>query len=120
VRYRLLQRCVVRPADGTGSGDWPGIAYNLSRTGIGLSLLYPLLPGTVLIIEPWGLDGARKLYVRVVRCAPVDFAWFHGCELFEPLSEEELWIWLQATAAERERRAREPVVRLRRVLPRKS
>lgn len=93
-RYRLLQKCLVRPENLATSEGMHGIVYNLSVTGVGLTLPLPVRAGTVLQVEPWGLEKARPLQARVVRTALVDFTWFHGCELIEPLSEVELRAWL--------------------------
>jgi hypothetical protein len=77
-----------------GTGTWHGIAYNLSTTGIGLVLPWPVRPGVTLVIEPWGLANARTLLARVVRSTPIAFTWFLGCELANPLADEELRAWL--------------------------
>jgi hypothetical protein len=69
------------------------MAYNISRGGIGMALPYPVQVGTVLVVEPWGQTRARAVRARVVRCVPMDFVWFHGCALMDPLSEEELQAW---------------------------
>ena len=95
VRYPLLRRCLVRPEAASGTGDWNGIAYNLSTTGIGLTLPCPLRAGTVLVIEPWGPGAPPALRARVVRSHPVAFTWFHGCELANPLGDEGLQDWLK-------------------------
>jgi len=97
-RYSILQRCIVRLGkrwdDPRVPGGWRCIAYNISATGIGLTLPLPLQPGSVMEIEAWGLPAARLLRVCVVRTTPVEFAWFCGCKLLEPLTEEELKAWL--------------------------
>jgi PilZ domain len=93
-RYTLAQRCLVRPEGATGPGDWNGMVYNLSASGVGLALPFRAAAGMLLLIEPWGLPGARPLLARVVRSATVEFAWFHGCELAEPLGDDELRAWL--------------------------
>src|SRR4051812_21268700 len=60
-RFPILQRCLVRPAAAAGAADWHAIAYNVSVTGIGLALPCQLAPGTVLLIQPWGLEPALAL-----------------------------------------------------------
>jgi hypothetical protein len=94
-RYRLLQKCLARPENATAADGWHGIVYNLSVTGIGLTLPLPVRPGTELLVEAWNLDRARPLRARVVRVALIGFTWFHGCELVEPLGEDELRGWLR-------------------------
>jgi hypothetical protein len=93
-RYACIQKCMARPEGATGVGDWHAIVYNLSATGVGLTLPYPVQAGTVLVVEPWGRDKARGLRARVVRSSPVAFLWFHGCGLIDPLSDTELQAWL--------------------------
>jgi hypothetical protein len=97
-RVRILQRCLVRPADARGSVSWKGIAYDLSARGIGLALPYPLSIGTPLLIEPVGLSAARPLAARVIRFHPVSYLWFCGCELDESLHGDALQAWLQVPA----------------------
>ena len=93
-RFPLLQKCLARPEGSSGLADWHGIVYNLSTSGVGLSLPYPVPPGTILIIEPWDLP-APALRACVVRSALVAFAWFHGCALTHPLNDDELQSWLK-------------------------
>jgi hypothetical protein len=93
-RFAILQRCLVKPPQAQGPEDWRCIAYNISSTGLGLTLPLPLATGTILDIEPWALPKAPRVQARVVRCKPVDFLWFCGCELLRRLSEAELQAWL--------------------------
>jgi hypothetical protein len=97
-RIRILQRCLVRPAGGTGNVNWKAIAYDLSVRGIGLALPYPITVGTELIVEPAGRPGARALRARVVRFHPVSYLWFCGCELASTLQDAELQAWLSGPA----------------------
>ncbi|HZU38781.1 MAG TPA: PilZ domain-containing protein [Gemmataceae bacterium] len=95
VRYRCLRDCIVRLEGATpGVGDWPGMTYDLSVIGVGVTILYPLALGTVLIIEKFG-RSARPLHARVVRSVPMEFVWLHGCQLTTPLNEAELQEWLR-------------------------
>ncbi len=96
VRYLIQQPCLVRPSGGSGAADWHGIAYNISAAGIGITLPCPLRPGTVLVIEPWNLPGARGIRARVVRSDLRSFLWFHGCEFTTALGDEELRPWIAA------------------------
>jgi hypothetical protein len=95
VRHRCLRECLAWPEGTHGIGAWSGMVYNLSRTGIGLALPYPVGAGVTLVIERWGRSGVPTLRARVVRSAPDAFVWFHGCELVRPLNEEELRRWLK-------------------------
>jgi hypothetical protein len=77
--------------------DWHGIAYNISTNGIGVALPTPMAPGSVLVIEPWGLREASRLKARVVRVCPVSFRWFCGCVLEQPLADGHLEAWIAGT-----------------------
>ena len=93
-RFPCQRECVVRPEDATGVGAWSGLVYNISITGIGIVLPYPMLPGKILVVEGWGRASTRAIRVRVVRSVPRQFVFFHGCEMIEPLSDQELRSWL--------------------------
>ena len=93
-RHPTLQRCCVWPPGATGPNGLPCIAYNISTTGIGITMPLPLPKGHLLRIEPFALPGARPVKARIVHAKPVEFLWFCGCEFVEPISEEELRAWL--------------------------
>jgi hypothetical protein len=95
VRYPLVQECLVRPRGASlpGAGDWHGIAYNLSATGVGIALPYRLRLGAELTVEAWGRD-APLLRARVVRVRPAGSLWFHGCALAAALAAADLRAWL--------------------------
>jgi hypothetical protein len=96
-RYRLLQRCFVRPP-GVGPGDgWRGIVFSLSATGVGVTLPLAVERGTEVTIEPWQLQGGAALTARVVYVSRLEFVWLVGCELTRRLTDDELAVWL-ATA----------------------
>jgi hypothetical protein len=88
-----LQRCFVQPAGAGGAEGWRCIAYNISATGVGVALPVCLRPGTVLTIHAFSSPRARPLAVRIVRVAPVEHAWFAGCELLGRLSDCDLQAW---------------------------
>ncbi len=94
IRYGLLQRCFVRPEGAPVKGGWRCIAYNVSTTGIGVTLPYPLPVGTRLRVLAWDLPKARPLEARIARVWPVGFLWFAGCDLVGGLSDRELGPWL--------------------------
>ena len=91
-RYPTLQRCFVWPEGADGEG-WRCIAYNISLTGIGLTLPVPLPADAVIRVLPHGLPGARPLRARLVHVRRLEWAFLCGCEFFEPLSEAELQTW---------------------------
>ncbi|HLN26233.1 MAG TPA: PilZ domain-containing protein [Gemmataceae bacterium] len=93
-RFLCSRECVVRPEDATGVGNWSGLVYNISETGMGIVLPYAVLPGKTLFVEPWGRSKARGVHVRVIRSVPRTFIFFHGCELAEHLTREEIQNWL--------------------------
>jgi hypothetical protein len=93
-RFLCQRECVVRPEDATGIGTWSGLVYNISVSGIGVVLPYTVPLGKIIIVEPWGLGRSHTLRARVVRSVPRAFVFFHGCELIDPLTDEELRSWL--------------------------
>jgi hypothetical protein len=93
-RHPTLQRCSVWPPGAQGPAGLPSIAYNISTTGIGITLPLPLPKGHLLRIEPFALPDARPLQARIVHVKPVEFLWFCGCRFVEPIREEELGVWL--------------------------
>lgn len=93
-RYPTLQRCTVWPPRAHGPSGLPSIAFNISTTGIGLTLPLPLPKGHLLRVEPFALAGARALEAHVVHVKPVEFLWFCGCRFVEPIGEAELGAWL--------------------------
>jgi hypothetical protein len=95
VRFACLTECFVRLEGAARDGSWPGMAYNISATGIAVALPFPALLGTVLEIERRSLrGGGRSLRARVVRCRLERCVWFHGCAFEERLSDLELQTWL--------------------------
>jgi hypothetical protein len=92
VRCRCLGACAVSLP---GYRIVPGLTYNLSRSGVGVALLRPVLVGTKLVVEKVGWNDTRPLRATVVRHEQLGFAWLHGCRLSTPLSEAELSVWLR-------------------------
>jgi hypothetical protein len=93
VRYSILQRCFVIPAEGPRAEPWPCIAYNISTTGIGITLPMRVPLRTKLTVRPWNLPGAVPMQAVVAHVRPVKGSWFAGCELSKRLTEDELQIW---------------------------
>jgi hypothetical protein len=96
-RLPILQRCLAFPPGGRSSLAWPAIAYNISATGVGLTLPCPLRLGTPVEVEAWGLAGAPRLQARIVHVRRCDFLWFCGCKFLAPLTEAGLQAWLSGT-----------------------
>ena len=98
-RYRVLQRCHVRPP-GVSAGDgWRCIIFSLSATGVGITLPLPVEQGAEVDIEPWNLPGVEPLRARVVHTTRLEFVWLAGCELSRRLSETDLAAWLSTATA---------------------
>jgi hypothetical protein len=93
-RFPILQRCLVQVQGASGGGSWRCIAFNVSVTGIGLTLPCSLQAGTVLEIKAWELPAAPVLKAKVVHSKLVEFTWFCGCELIGRLSDTELQAWM--------------------------
>ena len=99
-RYRILQRCFTRPPGVTPPAEgWRSIAYNISTTGIGVTLPLPLPKGSVVEIEPHELPGAKPVRARIVHSSRLEFVWLCGCRLDEELSDAELNAWLSVAPA---------------------
>jgi hypothetical protein len=95
IRYLWRRPCIVRPEGAPGIGSWSGMVYDLSSTGVGVALTYPVPVGKILVIEPLGNFPLRTMQAGVVRCVQKEFVWFHGCQFAQPLTEEELMSWLR-------------------------
>jgi hypothetical protein len=94
-RFRILQRCFVWPPGADGADGWPCIVYDISLTGVGVALPIQMPRGSLLRIQPAELPSGRTLSVRVVHSSLVDYLWFSGCELIEPLDEAQQRIWVE-------------------------
>lgn len=92
-RYRILQRCFASIATAPPTETWRSIGYNVSATGIGITLPVRLRQGTLLTIHAWGLPKACALQVRVAHTRKVDSVWFTGCEFVKRISSAQLDIW---------------------------
>jgi hypothetical protein len=93
-RFHILQRCLVWVHSASGGEGWHCIAFSISAGGIGLTLPCALQPGTVLQIQAWDLPKAPSLKAKIAHIKPVQFVWFCGCELVNPLHETELQAWM--------------------------
>jgi diguanylate cyclase (GGDEF)-like protein len=76
-----------------GGGELPATVRDISAGGVGLSLRHHLAPGSLVMIEPEGGQGAKALLARVVRSVAEEGGWFHGCLLYTQLREDELDDW---------------------------
>jgi hypothetical protein len=85
----------VSPEGGNAAAQgWHCVAYDVSSNGLGLAVPLPPRLGTSLTVEAVGLPGMRPLRVRVTHVRPVAYVWFCGCELDEPLRDDELRAWV--------------------------
>jgi diguanylate cyclase (GGDEF)-like protein len=85
-------RVTVNGSDETGDGF--ATVCDVSATGIGLTLGYRVVEGTLLTVEPLCNGQVKTLLARVVHASPRANGWLHGCELSNSLSEEELQQWV--------------------------
>jgi len=83
---------VRREGEGENQEEF-AMLCDISTRGIGLNLDMALPLGTLLLVECL-LPGAATLLARVVRVAPADGKWKHGCELSTRLDAEELCRWV--------------------------
>ncbi len=67
----------------------PAVVHNVSTSGIGLALAYPLEPGTPVALD---LEGVFRLLLARVVCATPQSggSWIIGCEFDSELSHAEL------------------------------
>ena len=95
-RYRVLQRCHVRPPGVAAGEGWRCIVFSISATGVGVTLPLPIESGAELDIEPWNLPGAGPLRARIVHTTRLENVWLAGCELSRRLSASDMSAWLAA------------------------
>ena len=70
---------------------WQGQIRDVSRTGIGLVLTRPAIPGSALTVDLHEAHAVltRKAVARVAHCGEINGGWFVGCSLLRPLAAEE-------------------------------
>ena len=91
----LANRVCYAQANGTNSGmTWGVTLWDISTTGISVVLKCELEPGIIIGIQPFKGKELKPLVARVVRTVPREDGWMYGCELLQPLSEEEMAEWL--------------------------
>src|SRR5438477_10299285 len=93
-RFLCCRKCLVRPESAPGVETWAGIVYNISTSGVGVVLPYPVRAGTTLIIELWGENPPQRVRAPVVRSALRQFAFFHGWPFLGPSRDEALEPWV--------------------------
>lgn len=93
-RFACLTECLVRIEGAALDGDWPGMAFNVSATGLALALPFPVPVGAVLLIDRRSSRGTPPRRAEVVRCKLERCVWFHGCAFVERLTEDELRAWM--------------------------
>jgi hypothetical protein len=95
-RYRVLQRCHVRPAGVPGAEGWRGLVFSVSVSGVGVTLPLPVERGAEIEIEACELPDSIPLRARIVHTNRLDFVWLAGCELSRRMTGDELAAWLTA------------------------
>jgi hypothetical protein len=98
-RYRILQRCIVRPPGAKAADGWQSVVYSLSMTGIGVTLPMPMERDTELDLQAWNVPDAPPLKARVVQSIRLEGVWLTGCELSRRLTKDELAAWLVTATA---------------------
>jgi hypothetical protein len=93
-RYRVLQRCLVRPPGVRAPDGWLGDVYSLSHSGIGVTLPLAVADGTEMEVVAPDVPGAPVLTARVVHITRLESVWLTGCELSRRLSDDELAAWM--------------------------
>lgn len=75
------------PALGRSSVAW---VHDLSVTGIGCELLYPLEPGTkiIFLVRAPGDQHDTELPAKVMHATPAEVFYRIGCHFAEPLAED--------------------------------
>ena len=94
VRYVRLREARVRT--GTAPTRIFGVAVirEVSVSGLNLFLNTQVKEGTILEVEPKGINFPRSLLARVVHALPQANGWLYGCELANCLSDQELRLLL--------------------------
>jgi hypothetical protein len=92
-RHRILQRCLVRPADAPFPEAWRWVAHDISGSGIGLASTFGVSEGMILAVHAWDLPGAPPLLARVVYSKQAGAFWATGCVLARRLSDRDLSAW---------------------------
>jgi diguanylate cyclase (GGDEF)-like protein len=93
---RILCNCPtrVRPEGEVARETVFAMIKNFSAAGLGALVESRIPEGTLVTIEPMCNPLAKTLLARVVRAEPDSKGWFHGCELTQTLTTDELQNWL--------------------------
>src|SRR5262249_52745954 len=67
---------------GTTGGEQPPTVRDLAGGGVGLPAPSLFPPQALVMIEPPPGEPGKALLARVVRCAPAEGGWMHGCVLY--------------------------------------
>jgi diguanylate cyclase (GGDEF)-like protein len=93
---RILCNCPTRVrTEGDGNPETVfAMIKDFSAGGFGVLLETRIPEGALLTIEPMCNPRAKTLLARVVRASLETKGWFHGCELTQTLTTEEVQNWL--------------------------
>jgi hypothetical protein len=96
-RHALIAQGLARPVEGQDAIWWGATVFDLSNTGIGLSLCFPFRPGTYLAVDLHGPDGSnRSLLAKVIHARDqADGTWHVGCEFVKPLSDSDVEVMVE-------------------------
>ena len=90
VRYSCAQEAEVRPDPAATVVFRKAIIHSISRKGLGILLNTAVDVGTILKVGLQGFNWSRLLLARVVRVSAQPDGWYHGCELANILTEDEV------------------------------
>jgi hypothetical protein len=88
-RYRCPKLVRIRPVTVPESAFRLSVVHNVSASGIGLVLTFPLAPGALLEVEMHSRSIISR-FARVVHCSKQEGGWLIGCALNLSLSDVEL------------------------------
>src|SRR3954466_1422987 len=90
VRRLCHREALSQPRTAARGRVWEATLRNISAQGIGFLIQHRCRPGTVLQIDLRSVSCPRSLVARVTHAKAEAGEWFHGCELLNPLTNEEL------------------------------
>jgi hypothetical protein len=94
IRYLRLREARVRTGSAPTRIFGVAVIREVSANGLNLFLNSRVKEGTILEVEPRGLNFPRSLLARVVHVVPQANGWVCGCQLANNLSEAELQMLL--------------------------
>jgi hypothetical protein len=94
VRYLRIREARVSTGKSPTRIFGVAVIREVSTNGLSLFLNSRVKEGTILAVEPRGLNFPRSLLARVVHVTQQANGWVYGCELANNLSDAELQMLL--------------------------